>query len=372
MKLNFKFYMLFPLLVLALAFVVDKQFYIGGYQDYFLRTASFINYNQKEDLIEEMYYYLRQPERRKVLVILGSSRSMSFDNSYLEKKFPGWTLFNFSVPGGNSDYYLYFMERFRKRFQNEKTRGLKPDFVYFVVSPQGYNDAVQSLDEVLLNGLSASFIARHAGLYGVDAVNNYIAKKMFWNYQFRPKLSVVLKKLKDNKLHYRGYKKLRALTYHTLTENRGSVPYTGIYRNPAQNDEFLVQNARKSFDAFFKPFSVSPAQIYFTAEYMKIAKELNIPARLLWARVGPELRRLKKEEPVRGPSRAGKPDTVYNIWTPPMKKIARKYNSELVDMNFGPTIACDRYYDASHLAGACIEEYTDFLMEIVLKEYKQR
>ena len=353
MESRFRPYLLFPLLVFAAAFLLDKAFYIGDMEDYFLRTASFINYDHKEDLIDELDAYLKQKQRRRVVVMFGNSRTMSFSNRYIDKKFPDWILFNFSVPGGNADYYAYFMERFRKR-------NLRPDLAYFAVSPQGYNRTPSiAMDEVMLNGLSIGFVLSHMERFSLDELSNYVAKKLFWNYQYRPKLTVVLRKLRNRKVHIRGFRALRVTSYYRLLVERGSAPYQE-HADPPQNAEFLERTARGTWRDFFNPYRQSETMFAFTTDFLSIARQLQIPTRLLWARVGGPLRRMKDTQPVKDAS--GNKTTVRALWEPRMRALAEAYGARFVDMNYTPSIRCDRYYDASHLAGACFAEFTDFLL----------
>src|SRR6185295_11675175 len=111
---------LFPFVLFLAAYIIDKQLYIGGFQDSFLRTATFLNYSHKIDMMDELQLYLLNPQRKKVLVLFGNSRTMSFENAYLEKKYPDWMWFNFSVPGGTTDYFQYLTEIMKKR-------GIRPD-----------------------------------------------------------------------------------------------------------------------------------------------------------------------------------------------------------------------------------------------------
>ena len=354
MDSRFRPYLLFPLLLFGAAFLLDKAFYVGDIEDYFLRTASFINYDHKEDLIDELDLYLKRPNRRKVVVMFGNSRTMSFSNRYIDRNYPDWVLFNFSVPGGNADYYAYFMDRFKKR-------SLRPELIYFAVSPQGYNRSPSiAMDEVMLNGLSVAFVLKNIRRFTVDELSNYAAKKMFWNYQYRPKVSVVLKKIRHRKLHIDGFRALRVTSYYRLLVDRGSVPY---HKNadPPQNEEFLEITARGTWRDFFDPYRQSEDMFAFTADFLSAARDLKIPTRLLWAKVGGPLRRMKDEKPlfVKGQAEA---TTVRKIWEPRMRAIADSYGARFVDMNYTPSIRCDRYYDASHLAGVCFQEFTDFLL----------
>ncbi len=360
-----KYYLLLPLVCFLAAYALDKAFYIGGLEDYFLRTASFINYDRKGELLDELETYLKQPKRKKVLVVFGNSRTFSFDRKFIEKNHPDWVLFNFSVPGGNSDYYYHFMEKFQ-------ARNVKPDFIYFTVTPQGYNSTpIVNVDEAMVNGLPPGFVARNFTKFSVADLSNYVAKKLFWNYQYRPKLGVILKKLKKDKEHLKGFRKLRVLTYNVLKENRGSIPYYGGARDPVQNRPVQIAGARHTWKNHFRPFTDHESQYYFTDRFLKIAREMNVPATLLWARVGPELRRLKNTAVVRTDAQ-GKGLTVRAIWTKRITKLGNAYNADLLDMNYTGAMKCDKFYDESHLAAICFDEFTNLVFAHAEKKLRSK
>lgn len=121
-----------PFLLFLFAFLVDKLLLLDSFPLYYLTTASFINFQHKETLMYQLKEYLSFHQRKKVLVILGNSRSMSFNNDYISSKYPEWILFNFSVPGGTQDYFLYLMEKFKRE-------RIQPEAVFFAVTPQGMN-----------------------------------------------------------------------------------------------------------------------------------------------------------------------------------------------------------------------------------------
>lgn len=349
-------YLFFPALLLLAAFLTDKAFYLGDFEDYFLRTASFVNYEHKEILINELESYLKQENRKKVMVMFGNSRTMAFDPEHIKNYYPDWLLFNFSVPGGNTDYYLQFMERFKKR-------GIKPEFIYFAVSPQGFNSSAKvQMDEVMLNGLSAWFVLKNIPYYRVTELSNYFAKKTFWNYQFRPKLSIIMKKLKNDGKHLKGFRKLKKTSPELLKTNLGSIPISSKHDKGINDSDELSRTAEGTWIDFFSPFTVSKTQMYFTESSLKISKEMGIPSIVLWTKVGPYLRQIKNERAVET-MQDGSKLTIRSSWAPKIEMLARKYNSEFMDMNFGPTIQCDRFQDSSHMAGVCFPEFTDFIFE---------
>lgn len=344
--------LLLPFILLLTAFLTDKLFYIGDLEDYFLRTASFLNYEHKEELFHELDQYLHGKHKKKVMVIFGNSRTMTFDPSYIARNYPDWTLFNFSVPGGNADYFYYCMTRFEEL-------DLHPDILIVALSPQGFNSAPAiTMDETMINGLPPGFVIKNLIHFSVRDLGNYAAKKLFWNYQYRPKLSIVLRKLEHNGAHLKGFRSFRRETPILLRRNLGSTP---LALRPEQNREKVAATARDTWRAFFVPFRPAENEFYFTECLLDVAARMNIRTKIIWAKVGPELRRLKNEKIVRHTA-AGKGLTVRQMWAPRIERLGRKYNAEFLDMNYGRSIRCDRFYDSSHLAGTCFGEFTDYLM----------
>lgn len=353
--MNFRIFLL-PFILFFLAFFVDKLLYIGRFEDTFLRTATFLNYEHKLDMLDELDIYTKTPGKKKVLVLFGNSRTMSFDHKYLDKEFPDWAWFNFSVPGGTTDYFYYLTTQLEKR-------GIRPDAVVMAVTPQGFNATpAQPLDEVMISGLPLSFVVKNARHFTTDDLMNYSAKKLFWNYRYRPKAEVILERLANNARPVRIFRQFQYETGVRLRESRGSVSFQfqGI---PAQDQEFLAQHAKNTWNDFFKPYKISEGQFYFTEASLKKLRGNGIAVVLLWARVQKNLRDMKEHLPVvQGPVK-----TVRAVWTPRMQELSVKYGAPLLDMNYGETISCDLFYDSSHLASACFPEFSDYIMTHVRK-----
>lgn len=356
MDTRFRLYMLFPLVLFFVAFVVDKVFFLGNFPDYFMRTASFLNYDHKEVLRSQLKEYLQLEGRKKTIVIFGNSRTMNFDNKYIEKNYPDWILFNFSVPGGTSDFYAYHMGKFAEE-------NISPDVILFAVTPHGFNTMPSiAMDEVILNGLSASFIINHIDQYTVDELTNYVAKKLFWSYRNKPHFSEIRKRLKENSQLAKKYNEFVEVSRQRLLNERGSVPYHINKEIRHSKEDFLVKDAQNTYRTFLNPFSLSEGQIRFTDESLKISGKLGSETVLLWAKVAPELRRLIDEEPVINDSENR---TVREIWEPRIRQLSQKYDAPLLDLNYEDKIACDMFYDASHMAGYCFHDFTDYIMSKV-------
>lgn len=356
MKLKLFF---FPIALFLGAFILDKQLFIGRFEDTFLRTGTFLNFDHKVDMLDELAAYLVTPGRKKTIVVFGNSRTMSFENSYIESKYKDWIWFNFSVPGGTTDYFLFLI-------QEMKRKGIRPDAVVLTVTPQGFNTApAVPMDEVLISGLSFPFIVRYASRYTTDDLMNYAAKKTFWTYRYRPKAEVILHRLEHDGLQMRIFRQFQFDTATRLKVSRGSVPFQfqGI---PAQDDEFLMAHAKNTWQDFFTPYKLSEGQFAFTDDSLRILTDAHIPVILLWARVQKNLRQMKDTVVVT--PRGEKPETVRSLWAPRMTSLAAKYQVPFYDMNYGNSIACDHFFDSSHLASVCFPEFSDYIMRAVLDQ----
>lgn len=357
---------LFPVFVFALAFLFDKAFFIGRIEDYFLTTASFLNFDHKEAMLDELEDHLKKPDHLKALVLFGNSRTMSFSGEYIEKRYPGWTLFNFSVPGGTTDYFYYFMKEFQRR-------NIRPEAIYFAITPQGMNATpAVALDEVMVFGLPLSFLVTEFRYYSLDELTNYIAKKAFLVYRYRPKLKTIEWRMSYNEQtkerQVDAFRKMLEQTRQSLFVHRGSVPYD-LDVKPAQDEAAIQANAVSIWKDAFVPFQLHEGQVHFTSESLKIAKELGAKTGLIWPRVSAPLRRLKETEKVAIDPVTHEPATVRAVWEPVMKRLTEEIGADWMDFNYDPALNlhCDFFFDASHMASGCFRPFMDGVMDRVMK-----
>lgn len=348
-----RYYLLMPFLIFLFAFVLDKQFFIWTFPDTFLRTASFVSYEHKNDLLIELGAYLQNPDRKKTVVMFGNSRTTHFDNAWIEKNFPEYILFNFSVPGGTPDYYLYMMEQFQKE-------SIKPDYIYFAVTPQGFNASPSiAMDEVMLEGLPISFVIRYFYNYKADHLTNYIAKKLFWVYQYRPKMNVIEQRLKKKSRKARIFRTFLARERMQLIHERGSIN-VGFKGKPDQNNDFLKHTAQGTWRDFLANFKANQGQINFLKKTLAIARDLNIPNAMLWVKVGPNLRNFKDSRKIIVQN--NQKITIREFFVPLCTKLAAEYSSKFLDLNYAIKSECDYFTDSSHMSGWCFPEFTKIIL----------
>jgi Protein of unknown function (DUF1574) len=347
-------FLFYPLALLFAAYFADKLLFIWRSPDYFLRTVSFLSYEQKDYLLYELEQYLQLPERRRTLVVFGNSRSQSLDPVTVESLPDDWTLFNFSVPGGDSAYFAYLLERF-------KAKQLRPDFIYFVVSPEVFNRTpTVQMDEVMLNGLPPSFVVRHLANFSVDGVSNYAAKRLFWSYQYHFSPSTIRIRLKDEGIHLYRFRLFAADSVVTMHKNRGSTPYN-LDLAPPQDPDYLLQTAEGDWNRFMTRYSLDENQLAFANEMLDNARAVGANSALIWVKVGPDLRRFMNERET-AVDADGRKTTVRAAFEPVVRALAAEKGAGFLDMNYAPAIECDAYYDSSHLAGICMREFAEYLI----------
>ncbi len=348
-------FLLIPFLIFAIAFVIDKILLTEKIQTYYSKTVSEINFFHKPILFQELKEYLQKPDRKKVLVYFGNSRALLFENSYIAEKYPDWVLFNFSVPGGSPDFFLFWLEQFQ-------ADNVKPDFVLIDNSIEGYNKRPSiKIDECLVNGLSPGFVFRHFTRYNQTELAGFIAKRLFRTYQYRPKLDTILERMKNNAEVVVAYRAWRKKVMDDLIRERGSAS-SQTSGNMTSTEEFIIKYAVGDFNSYLTPYEFLETMYDFQKDNYRILKEMQIPHAGIWVRVAPSYFQLIKEKSQIVPGTNDK-KTPYEIWYPIFKEFHDKENIPFWNMNEDPEYHCDFFTDASHMASACFPDYTDFIFQ---------
>jgi hypothetical protein len=175
--------------------------------------------------------------------------------------------------------------------------------------------------------------------------------------------------MRNNSAEAKGLAEFIQNSERALRRNRGSVPASN--EEPRTDPALMRRHAESIWSDFFVPFRYSKNQHYFTERSLAISKEMGIPAALLWARVSPDLRRMKNEIAV-GVDQNGAPATVRELWLPEMERLSGQYGATILDMNYGESLSCDTFYDASHMAGICFGELADYLIQKSIQNNLQR
>ncbi|TGK38670.1 DUF1574 domain-containing protein [Leptospira gomenensis] len=345
-------FLLVPFVIFILAFCIDKIISSETFEPYYSLTLSDLNFRHKESLFVELKDYLKLPERKKVIVYFGNSRALLFRNDYIEKKYPAWILYNFSVPGGSPDYYLYWLERFR----NE---GVKPDFILMDESIEIFNSSsVLTLDEVLFYGLSPWFVLRHANRYSSSDLTGFIGKKLFHTLKNRPRLNVIRARAKDGGFLAKGYSRLRSEIGENLRKQRGSATSDASPRIVLAS-ELLKKRSNTDFKSYLTPFTFNPKMLANEEDAIRIIREIGVPYATIWVRVARPYFELYKTKKVMTEEKREK--TPYEIMIPILEKLHQSTNTTFWNMNEDPNYDCDDFSDPGHMSPSCFNDYADFI-----------
>lgn len=345
-------FLLIPVFVFVVSYVIDKILLLENIQTYYTKTVSEINFFHKPLLFDELNNYLKEKDRKKVLVYFGNSRALLFDNAYIAEKYPDWVLFNFSVPGGTPDYFLFWLEKFQKE-------NIRPDFVLLDNSVEAFNKRpLIKIDECLANGFDFSFILRYAGRYTQSEISSFTAKRLFRTYQYRPKLDTILSRMKNNFEVLHQYREWRKQVMVNLVKERGSAS-SQLSGNSTSSEEFILKYAEGDFNSYLTPYEYMDNTELFQRDNLRILSEMQIPRAGIWVRVAPAYFRLIKEKKQEG-------NTVYEIWKPKMDKVYQETQTPFWNMNEDENYNCNAFTDASHMGSACFSDYTDFIFQRVI------
>ncbi len=352
-------FLLIPVLIFLIALAVDRLLMLEKIQTYFTKTVSEINYFHKPILFKELKEYLTKPDRKKVLVYFGNSRALLFDNKYIAEHYPDWILFNFSVPGGTPDYFTFWLEQFQ-------ADNVKPDFILVDNSVEAFNlTAYIKIDEVLVNGLDFPFILKYRSRYTSKEITNFIAKRLFKTYQYRPKLETVLQRMKNDFLIVKHYREWRKQIAEKLVEERGSAS-SDISANASSSEELVLRYSEGDFHSYIEPFTFNEHMLAFQNDNFTILKELGVKHSAIWVRVArPYFKYIQTRNAVR-PANPEKPITAYSIWFPKIKAIHEANQTNLFNMNEDEEYNCNYFTDASHMSTKCFPDYTDYIFQKVI------
>lgn len=352
-------FLFLPFAIFITAFLIDKILLLERIQTYFTKTMSEVNFQLKPELYEDLKIYLKKPGRRKVLVYFGTSRALLFDNSYIESKYPEWILYNFSVPGGTPDYTKYWLEKFRKD-------SIKPDFVLLDHSIELYNSRNKlQIDEVLLNGIDGLFLFRHINRYSSAEVSDFISKRLFQVYKYRPGLSTIIERTKNNYFELERYRKWRQDIKSRLRSERGSASLLSLANaNMYASENDLKKMSEGDFQTYLGSFQLKQSVLEFQKENVRILKEMNISYAAIWVRLSRPYLNLILNRNI--PTDKGV-TTAYNAWIPEINKFHKETNSIFFDMNHDKEYNCDKFSDSGHMAPTCYHDYSDYIFQHIRK-----
>ena len=386
----------YPVIFIAVIFLLDKIFLIPEMRQNFIQPGGMMYYSQRILQLSYLKNFLEKDNQgKKVAVVMGDSRSFALGN--IAAWFSGkkdWYLYNFAGPQAVPAYHFYLAQ---KIFSRQK----RPEYLIIGLSPDGFNKNnpffanpvmamgmddrfIQKYSDVILPkdreayfnsrqfalmGMQFSFkvfLKRSAGTLGVDTVDknegipihmfpfvtdfidkSYIGKKSRKNEFIRSFLNAPA----DN---YDQYSLARSPQVKLLEMGDGAnYSWFGTMGQTA-----LKEETEKLVGLYLKYYEVSESQLYFFRETLKLARKSNTRVIVFWPRANPFLIDVYKKD-----------KRIYELWSE-IERITEQEGGTSIDLNKHPDTQCSSFYDASHLSIICYPAIAKTILNKLEKQGK--
>lgn len=395
-------YLLLPVALIFVLFLLDKIFLLPDVRDNFMQPGGAIYYRQRVEQAQTIRAEIPKLREQgfKVGVVFGDSRSFSVGNlsSAAAKMLQGyatedWRLFNFAAPQAVPAYHAFLAEKIFSRLPEER-----PGYALIGISPDAFNrNAFIFSDPVLKFGVDAAWIERNRTHIPEKNYEDYVSTRRYalvgLNFslkelfvrtmgEFQKPVALPLterlammgmvtgmsagddmpESIRETFTNARQYLGAMAeAKKHDLTLYRYRQSPQRELLNLSQGSQYLwfgaasEQKLRTQTDRlvslYFQNFVISEEQFHFFRETLRHARRGGAQVLVFWPKVNPYLREAYANEP-----------RIQAIWRR-IQAITRETGAIAIDLNEPGRIACDAFYDASHMSVTCFPGLTGTLLQ---------
>ena len=373
-------YLFWPLLLLALAFALDKIILLEPVRERVIPWDKIepLIYESRIDLLEELKADLPEMQEKGLRpgLILGSSRSAEFSNEVIQKYVPGTENYNFSTPMGSPLFHYYFLDKILDE-------GIRPAYVLLELDPLLLSD--KSMHYTLAYSLDSGFVLNHldldrdkpffaydtedAGL-SFDEAEVFFLKRAFAMYRFPVEIAEIKENLEEVTYIDKGMvivrpkndirNEMRRLTITAIKEKNGGIPNPIFFQIDAARME---EDAQSVFDLHFSNPQPALTQIQFFKLTLERLRKENIPALVYWPIVSPALQKKLEKQMIKGPD-GKEPMLAFHMRG--MKQVIQNQKEQggqiyLAGPEMWEPLKCRAFVDSTHISGACFDELSELI-----------
>ncbi len=383
-------YLLTPVLALALFLAVDKLFLLPEVRENFIQPGGMLYYRQRAEQIRRVHAELPAlAPGLNAAVVFGDSRSFALGqlmarSTYARARLKtGWRIYNFAGPQAVPAYHAYLAERL---FQGVE----RPGYLILGLSPDGFNRNAGILgDPVLKFGVDADFIERHRSLIPARDYAVYQDSRRFalmgLNFSVKALYRRIRGELQDDlapptlaeQLQVQAMMKdweiapgeAGSFAEAMLRPQRDTFADYSLAASPerlrldaalgaqyqwagAVGDAALKRETERLVDFYLKGFTPSQEQFFFLQKTLDRAALSGARIVVFWPRVNPHLRAAYEREP-----------RIRSVWRR-IVEMTEARGGAAIDLNEPGRMACDNYYDASHMSYTCFPEVAAVLLSV--------
>ena len=382
-------YLYYPMLVFLLYFAVEKLAGIDELKVYTQGDATYLFFDYKDDLLDELEFIDRRnkgavaavtsgeepavpvlkqgvpdpggdidpgeagfPEgvEPKTMLVLGSSRLLYFDYVRFDRNFPEWEMFNFSAPVTAPAYYLYILERALER-------GVKPEYIVLETDPFQYNSGSDAFRKSNLGfSFDFRFMFKYFTHFQRDDVSYFLARNLFQSYRYPVDPGNLRRRLKDPN---------RPMLIAVPIVDMYQRAHRGAGKNVIPRETWferdfatLELSAKKTLRWLYGNYKLDEEQFYFLERILETARENDIQVTLVRPQVSRPMTRILETDP-RFADELG-------VWEERMDEIIEKHQVTYLDLGNREDYYCNEFVDGSHMALGCYHP----MLVLVMQQYQ--
>ncbi|MCZ8154525.1 MAG: DUF1574 domain-containing protein [Leptospira sp.] len=305
-----------------------------------------VNYEAKNDLLKKILNSKDQPRKKKLMLILGSSRLLYFDAADLSAFYPDWEIYNLSSAVTTPAYYDFNLTKILDA-------GIKPDLVIMETDPNQFNQNSVFKISNLTFSFDLPYVVSNLDLFGKDHFSFFLGRRLFAIGTYKPYLDQMWRNYTNPNLA--GFIGMRQTTYDHIinTNGHGLSPIDNYVEKDAN---VLELTSHRTLDWLFAYYKQSDMQFGF---YRKILERLQleqIKSIIIWPVSSPNFEKLVEGQPsVKG-------------WEARMDELSNRYSNPILKLKGDANYSCNAFADGGHISKECYHS----LMRAILLEYFRR
>ncbi len=339
-------FLFYPILLLFGIFLIDQIFRIPYVQLLTKLDLTPVNYIAKKDLLEKIIENKEKIQKKKLMLILGSSRLLYFDAEDLRRFYPDWEIYNLSSAVTTPAYYDYNLTKLLDA-------GIRPELVLLETDPNQFNQNSIFKISNLTFSFDLPYVLRNASLFGKEHVSFFLGRRLFSVGTYKPYLDQMWRNYTNPNLE--GFVSMKQTTYdHILNQNGHGLSPIDNYAEKDVN--ILDMTSHRTLDWLFASYVPSEMQFLFYEKMLNRLKTEKIKSIVVWPISSPNFEALLSTHPA------------LKSWEDRVDRISSDYGSPVLKLKKDLNYSCNAFADGGHISKECYHS----LMRAVLLEYFRR
>lgn len=348
-----KKFLIYPVILFLFLFLVDKIFLLESVKLLIKSDFTYVYYETKEKLFDVFVEKYKEGEltrdNKKVMVMLGSSRLLYFDNSELVDFYPSWEIYNFSSAVTTPAYYYYYLEKILES-------GVRPDLIVLETDPNQFNVNSIFKESNLTYSFDLPFVWKYSELFGREYFNFYLGKSLFAVMVNKPYLDKAYNNYRNPNLFM--VEAMKENIRNSLIKNKGHA--TSPVEDFIEKDASILEaTSQRTIDWLFSSYKPSDMQFTFFRMILERTKKENIPILVVWPQSSRSMQDRLKDS------------AILDSWWEDVSAISKPLGYEILNMDDTEDYYCNSFADGGHIAKDCYRPFIRYIMLQYFRKYQK-